>query len=314
MVRHGSRIILLLTVALLCCPAWSSAEVKLTSPDRAHVGEVFLVTVVSDKPIESIRLNWGGRELAQSYSGVPKPLAAMFLLGTDVKSVEPGLRELGLELSAGGNRISLKNSISLYLKDYPEQRLTVPQKMVSPPKETMERIRSEAVLVRKALKTVSGERLWSFPFFRPVPGQVVSIYGLKRFFNNQPRAPHRGIDFRAGQGDPIMAAADGRVILAGDHYFAGKSVYLDHGLGVVTAYFHMSEIGVAEGGLVSRGEPIGKIGATGRVTGPHLHFGLYILGQAVDPMPLFEDDFARQAREAMAWQDLYWKLSLKSTP
>jgi len=108
-------------------------------------------------------------------------------------------------------------------------------------------------------------------------------FGARRIINGEPRSPHTGVDYSADTGDPILAVAAGEVVLAEEHFFAGNSVFLDHGDGLISMYFHMSRIDVAKGDLVERGQTIGLVGATGRATGPHLHFGLRWHGLRVDP-------------------------------
>ena len=121
---------------------------------------------------------------------------------------------------------------------------------------------------------------------RPVPGATTSQYGLRRVFNDQARNPHRGLDLRGGEGDPIHAADDGVVVLVSDHYYGGKTVVVDHGLGVLTAYLHLSGFNVDKGQRVRRGDVIGSVGSTGRVTAPHLHLSLYVMGVSINPLPL----------------------------
>ncbi|MDR2695609.1 MAG: M23 family metallopeptidase [Deltaproteobacteria bacterium] len=123
---------------------------------------------------------------------------------------------------------------------------------------------------------------------RPVPGEISSAFGLRRIFNGQPRSQHKGLDLRGAAGTPVLAMADGTVALAEELYFSGNVVYLDHGLGLFSMYAHLSAIDVRPGQQVSAGQALGKVGSTGRVTGPHLHLGCYALGMAVDPTPLME--------------------------
>ena len=131
----------------------------------------------------------------------------------------------------------------------------------------------------------------SIPLKRPVPGAINSVYGLRRFFNKKPKSPHRGLDFRGKRGTPVKACASGKVILVGNHFFAGKSVYVDHGSGIISCYFHLNSIRTQTNQKLSKGDVLGTIGSSGRVTGPHLHLGFYILGHAIDPAPLFSKKF-----------------------
>ncbi len=119
-----------------------------------------------------------------------------------------------------------------------------------------------------------------------MPGTVSSLFGMKRVFNGQPRGMHRGLDLRGAQGTPIRACADGVVALVDDLYFSGNAVYINHGDGVFSSYLHMSKPLVTPGERVRRGQVVGLVGATGRVTGPHLHLGLMVQGESVDPQPL----------------------------
>ena len=172
---------------------------------------------------------------------------------------------------------------------YSEQRLTVKnQSYVTPDDAQLERIAREREIIDAALNNFRSIDMDGVALQSPVDGPRSSSFGLRRFFNDQPRSPHKGMDIAADTGTPIRAPRNGVVTATGDYFFNGNTVIVDHGQGLVTMYCHLSDISVAEGASVAAGEPIGAVGATGRVTGPHLHFGTYLNGTAVDPAILLE--------------------------
>ncbi|MBT8087369.1 MAG: peptidoglycan DD-metalloendopeptidase family protein, partial [Gammaproteobacteria bacterium] len=173
---------------------------------------------------------------------------------------------------------------------YREQRLTVKNKShVTPDPKQLERIGRERKIIDAALGNHRSVDSDGVSLVAPVEGRRSSSFGLRRFFNEQPRSPHKGMDIAASKGTPIAAPRDGVVTATGDYFFNGNTVIIDHGQGFVTMYCHLSEIAVDEGEPVALGETIGAVGATGRVTGPHLHFGTYLNGTAVDPDILLID-------------------------
>jgi murein DD-endopeptidase MepM/ murein hydrolase activator NlpD len=168
--------------------------------------------------------------------------------------------------------------------EYREQRLTVQnQSHVDPDPQQLERIAAERERIDAALAAWRNSRPVDVELLVPVAGRQSPSFGFRRFFNDQPRAPHKGMDIAAPRGSAIAAAADGVVSLEGDFFFNGNTVVLDHGQGLLTMYCHLDAIDVRQGDSVERGATIGKVGATGRVTGPHLHFGVYLNGTAVNP-------------------------------
>lgn len=169
------------------------------------------------------------------------------------------------------------------LHAYDEQRLTVDRAYVDIGPDTLERIRNERRIIDTALRNWRDTSLADVLLQPPVTGRRSPSFGFRRFFNDEPRAPHKGMDIAAAAGTPVLAAGAGKVTATGDFYFNGNTVIVDHGQGLVTMYCHLQAIGVTEGAVVAAGERIGAVGATGRVTGPHLHFGTYLNGTAVDP-------------------------------
>lgn len=169
-------------------------------------------------------------------------------------------------------------------KEYPAQYITIKNKrMVNPNPVDIKRITSERPAINKALNTWTEQPVDSLTFSLPVQGRLSSPFGLKRFFNNQPKNPHSGLDIAATTGTAITAPAAGLVINTGGYYYNGNTVFLDHGQGLVTGYFHLSKITVKTGQLVESGTKLGEVGSTGRVTGPHLHWNVYLNKTKVDP-------------------------------
>ena len=188
-------------------------------------------------------------------------------------------------------RVNTARDIAFEVRDhaYREQRLTVKnKKYVTPDEAQLERIGRERALIDAALGAWRDIDVSGLGLAAPVDGRRSSSFGLRRFFNDQPRAPHKGMDIAAPEGTVIAAPGTGVVTATGDYFFNGKTVIIDHGQGYVTMYCHLSEIGVKEGQHVETGDPVGAVGATGRVTGPHLHFGTYLNGTAVDPALLLQ--------------------------
>ncbi len=285
---------LLLLAGLLACPVSSWANVHFKTPSSVPWGDTFLVDITSDLSLKNARLVWQNKTIPLQVDRTDKGYKAVAILGTDVKYSEPGKKELVFKATIGGIASSLKRSVHIVSKKFTEQHLTVAKKMVTPSTKSLDRIREESKTMSKALATLTPERYWSIPFIRPVAGGVSSEYGLRRFFNEQPRSPHRGVDLRGAEGTPIKATNAGRIILTGDFYFGGNTVFLDHGQGLISMYCHLSKIDVHQGMMVNKGDIVGLVGKTGRVTGPHLHFSIFSANQSANPMPLFSKRFGQE--------------------
>jgi murein DD-endopeptidase MepM/ murein hydrolase activator NlpD len=183
-----------------------------------------------------------------------------------------------------GTRLAQTASFTVQDKRYAVQHITLKnRRMVNPSADDLRRIVREKTRIKAALAYWSESAPRNLEFLLPVAGTISSPFGLRRYFNNQPRKPHSGLDIAAPQGTPVRAAAPGRVIDTGNYFFNGKTVFLDHGQGLVTMYCHLDRIEVEPGQQVARGEVIGAVGMTGRVTGPHLHWSVSLNRAMVDP-------------------------------
>jgi len=193
---------------------------------------------------------------------------------------EPGT--ITLDVRTPDERRSVAIEIQPY--DYKSQRITLKNRaMVSPPPETLKRIKSEISEQLEAYDTFSEAMPSNLIFDAPVSGRLSSPFGLKRYFNGEPRNPHSGLDFAAPTGTPVKAPADGQVLFIGDLYFNGLTIFVDHGQGVISMFCHLSEINHLPGDVVRRGDVVGAVGNTGRSTGPHLHWNVSLNGARVDP-------------------------------
>jgi murein DD-endopeptidase MepM/ murein hydrolase activator NlpD len=166
------------------------------------------------------------------------------------------------------------------------RRIKVDDRFANPPASVLERIEKEARTLEQLFAQSQPERLWRGPFRMPVPGLSTSSFGRLTMLNGKPGGRHQGADFRAALGTPVVAPNAGVVVLATDLYYAGGTVVLDHGQGLVSLFAHLSRIGVEVGARVAEGDPLGDAGATGRVTGPHLHWAVRLHGTSVDPLSL----------------------------
>lgn len=223
---------------------------------------------------------------------INNPQGQFVLVGLPLNT-PPGEHRVELQLASGETQYI---PFTVNDKTYKAQYLTITNKRkVNPYENDMPRILSEKRRKQAARQHWSDQAVQS-NFMVPVDGRISSIFGLRRFFNNQPRRPHSGLDIAAPQGTPVKAVAAGRVIESGDFFFSGNMVYLDHGQGLLTLYAHLHDIGVKTGDTVSAGQVIGSVGETGRVTGPHLHLAVIANQATVDPL-LFLPQLADRAAE-----------------
>ncbi|MBN1142279.1 MAG: M23 family metallopeptidase [Deltaproteobacteria bacterium] len=251
------------------------------TPQELYPGGVALLSVAETR---AGRIFWEGKTIPLVPLPDGRSSGAFLPLPQEAA---PGPREAELWLDEiGGSPRRLRVLLRVLPKEFPTQRLTLPESQVTLSESTLARHRSERQAVAAAHSRIQSWRLWKTSFRRPIPGPVTTPFGVRRILNGKPRRAHSGVDLGAPLGEPVTAAADGLVILTGDHFFSGQSVYLDHGMGVVSCYFHLSGIHVRPGEAVAAGDPIGRVGSTGRSTAPHLHWGVSIHGVNVDPFSL----------------------------
>lgn len=194
---------------------------------------------------------------------------------------------LSLILQQSGRTDTILTSVPVRHVDYPREQLAVPPAFVRPDSAAAARIQSEIIRSRRVSRlSQERPRLWRGPFLLPRASRITSPFGTARVYNGEVQSRHLGTDFAGAIGAPVRAAGRGVVALVADFYLAGRAIYIDHGAGVVTAYFHLSRAYVRQGDTVAAGQQIGAVGKTGRVTGPHLHWVARYGAISVDPMSL----------------------------
>lgn len=244
-------------------------------------GEVIRVTIQENQTLSRVRIEFSGKiyDLRRRVS----PAQWMAFVGLDL-DMQPGIYIMNFTfLYQGGKTEKKKEAVRVEPKDFPVKHLWVDEKYVSPPSEVIERIQVESALLSSLYQKYSQEWYGDGKFVVPCIGEIAPNFGQRRFFNQKPRSPHSGVDISAPTGTPVKASNSGKVILATDLYFSGSTVIIDHGLGVISMYCHFSKIDVERGQFVNKGDKIGEVGATGRVTGSHLHWGIKVLNSRVDP-------------------------------
>lgn len=247
-------------------------------------GEILKVTLSGSADIYQAHVRFSGEKYLLWKN--EKTGKYMAFLGLDL-DFQPGNYPLSVAVQmVDGSLKAVNKEILVSSKEFPVKKLWVEDKYVSPPSHVLERIRTEAALMRSIYAIYTSEWLAEGVFLVPTEDKAVPNFGERRFFNNQPRSPHSGVDISSPSGTAVKASNSGRVVLAHELYYSGNTVVIDHGLGVFTFYCHFSEILVENGDRVKKGQTIGEVGATGRVTGPHLHWSLRVRGSRVDPLSL----------------------------
>jgi murein DD-endopeptidase MepM/ murein hydrolase activator NlpD len=263
--------------------AWAALPRASAVPGGVLVVDVGAATAAAPQ------VTWQGRHVLVATDGGRHKAIVGITLAT-----EPGSYTLEVTDSAGAKTAL---PVKITAKKYREQRLTVPPSQVDLSPEDAARVEAETRRQRASIDSFSPTLPATFQLVQPTAGTRSDSYGSRRLFNGQSRNPHSGMDIAAPIGAAIVAPADGVVLDTADFFFNGNTVWIDHGRGFITMYCHLSAYAVKKGDVVKTGQPIGKVGKTGRVTGPHLHFGVILNGASVDPA-LFLAPVAQAAKPA----------------
>ncbi len=293
----STRIDLKKAIVLLivfCAVSTGYAKENAVAPDsvaitaetaKVPVGDAALIKVELGRSAESVTGSCYGKDIfffkmdesARTYYA---------FVGTDINQTDDSeTMKINIDYKDGTLK-SVDYSILLRGVDYPEEEITVDKKMVEPPKETLDRIFKERESVMEVYSNSKKEQLFGAEFMMPLNTKYSSSYGKRRIINGIRKSPHSGLDMRGEVGRIIKASNSGRIVLARNLYFTGNTLIIDNGIGIFTAYFHLSRMYKGENESVKKGEAIGEVGMTGRVTGPNLHFGVKVNGFYVNPVSM----------------------------
>ena len=252
----------------------------------ATQGSLLVAEVASTNIVPAITAEWDGRAIPVWSEG-KNPTSLHALLGVDLEKA-PGRYEWKISWEgADGKANTCSAQVTVHAGKFPTERLKVEKQFVQPDPEQQKRAEEDQKKMRAIYDTVTPEALWTGKFRLPLKEPATGgNFGRRRILNGEARSPHAGVDFPAPSGTPVFASQSGKVVLAEELYYSGNTVVIDHGYGIYTLYAHLSEIGVHAGDAVEASSEIGKVGATGRVTGPHLHWGLTVEHARVNAMDI----------------------------
>ena len=267
-----------------------NVTLHLSAPDPTQGSLLLLELRSATQSITEIKATWDNREIPFWQEPKPNeesPSVWRALLGVDLE-LKPEQYPLALTAnSESAAEFTCSATIDVKEGKFATERLTVAPNFVKPDPEQLARAEAERQRLRAIFATITPERLWDGSFHYPLTGVTTGgNFGKRRILNGQAGSPHGGVDFPAPSGTPVYAAQRGRVVVAEPLYFSGNTVVLDHGLGLYTLYAHFESISVQAGDLVDSGALLGKVGATGRVTGPHLHWGATLNRARTNPLQL----------------------------
>jgi murein DD-endopeptidase MepM/ murein hydrolase activator NlpD len=263
----------------------AGTTLSLSAPESSQ-GSMLLIRLKSTKNLAEVQGEWDGRSVPL-WSEMDSENQRKGLLAVDLEKT-PGEYELKMTgQTAGGDKLSCSAMVEVRKGLFATEKLQVGKQFVEPSPEQIKRADEERQKLRDIFERATPERLWDGKFRIPLDGVTTgSNFGRRRILNGNPGSPHGGADLPGATGTPVHAAQRGRVVLAEELFFAGNTVVVDHGLGIYTFYGHLSQIDAKVGDTVETGAVLGKVGATGRVTGPHLHWGLTVGRARVNPLQI----------------------------
>ena len=261
----------------------AGTTLRLSAPEASQ-GGLLLIEVKSAKPLAEVQGDWDGRSVPL-WREDSREAQRNGLLAVDLE-MAPGEYELKVTgQTASGERMSCSVVVAVRKGRFATEKLHVGKQFVEPSPEQIKRADEERQKLRELFDRVTPERLWDGRFRIPLDGVTTGAnFGKRRILNGNPGSPHGGVDLPGTTGTPVHATQGGRVVLAEELFFSGNTVVEDHGLGIYTFYGHLSEIDVKVGDALEAGAVLGRVGATGRVTGPHLHWGLTVERARVNPL------------------------------
>ncbi|MFI5098053.1 MAG: M23 family metallopeptidase [Candidatus Acidiferrales bacterium] len=251
-------------------------------------GSLLIVEIAGAKPLAEFAGDWDGRGIPLWREG-EKSATLHGLIGVDLEKA-PGRYAWKVSWKkATGETGSCSAFVTVRAGKFPTERLTVEKQFVQPDPEEQKRAEEDQKKIRAIFETVTPERYWDGKFLLPLKGVTNGgNFGRRRILNGEARSPHTGVDFPAAAGTPVFAAQAGKVVLAEELYYSGNTIVIDHGYGIYTLYAHLSAIEVKPGDAATPATEVGKVGATGRVTGPHLHWGLTVERARVNAMEIVQ--------------------------
>ncbi len=297
--KTRASLLIICLALLILCPGRSSAVSVISPTDAGRVaihseyrrlsqGEVVKVTLVSPEAASAL-LSFDGKEYPFASDREGLKHFTLIVLRLDM---EPGTYDAVVHLQPfHGAPKDISFKLAMSPGTFPSSTIRVAQRFTSPTAAEIKRIQEEQALLRGIYGTSVPGWLGTGGFVMPVDDRVTGVFGARRVFNDEVVSRHRGVDIRSPAGTPVKASNTGKVVLVRDLYFSGNTVIMNHGIGLFSIYCHLSETAVREGTVIEKGTVIGRVGSTGRSTGPHLHWGLRLVDDYADPLSIVHLSF-----------------------